>query len=120
MRAVFLALALVSVPAAAAEQFDLICKAKNDEVRYRIDLTSGEWCAGDCKVVMKIAEVTSGVITLYDDKPTVKEPVTSYNTINRISGEWRWYNYDPRYSTVQDVNGKCEPAEFTGFPAQKF
>lgn len=120
MRALALALCLVSTPALAAEQFDLLCKGDRETRQYRIDLTSGEYCFDKCVRIMKIAEVTAGMITLYNDKPTVREPATSYNTINRLTGEWRWYNYDPRYSTIQDVQGTCERKPFSGMPTAKF
>lgn len=125
MRGLALALALISTPVLAAEQqFDLVCQGRDgrtpESKRYRIDLTRGEYCADDCKRVMKIAEVTSGLFTLFSTAPTILEPVTAYNTVNRVSGEWRWYHRDDRYAGVQDVRGACEPTTFSGMPTAKF
>lgn len=121
MRAVFLALALVSVPAGAAEQFDLICKAQKVQVRYRIDLASGEWCAGECKVVMKIAEVTSGLITLERSERRLPRDEESRTEINRATGEWHTYAFNPGLDVLPLIrDGNCEPADFSGFPARKF
>jgi len=119
MRAIILATMLVAAPAAAAEQFDLVCTADKEEQRYRVDLASGEYCFGVCERIMKIGEVTSGMITLYDDKPTPPYNITSYNRINRLNGDWEWYNHDPSYTTTQDVRGSCKRAEFTGLGASK-
>lgn len=120
MRALALALSLIATPAIAAEQFDLVCTGDKDTMRYRIDLAAGEYCFNDCGRVMKIAEVTSGMLTLHRDKPTLTEPATAYATINRSTGEWRWYSYDPRYSHIMDIQGKCEMAPYSGMPRAKF
>lgn len=121
MRAFVLALCLVATPAAAADQFDLVCTAPDTSERYRIDLPRGEWCFGKCERVMKLAEVTSGMITLIDEKPTQPSNVTAYNRINRATGAWEWYNYSPRLSShIMDIKGHCEAAPFTGLPKPKF
>lgn len=122
MRALVLGLALVSVPAVAAEQqqFDLICTAKKASERYRIDLDRGEWCANKCDFVQKIASVTTGMLILAEHEPTFRGDSTSRNRINRASGQWEWYHSDPRYSSVMDHNGTCRPAPYSGMPAAKF
>lgn len=108
------ALAAMATPAVAADRFDLVCTAGKERQRYRIDLAAGEYCFGMCERVMKIAQVTSGMITLYDDQPAPPLNITAYNQINRLTGEWRWYEHDPRYTSLQDLRGMCAPAEFTG------
>lgn len=110
----------IAEPALAADQFDLVCTAPKTEMRYRIDLARGEWCAGECKRVMKIAEVTSGMLTLHREEPQLPERRRAYTTIDRATGEWRWYYTDASTISAQDVNGTCEPAPFSGFPAAKF
>lgn len=120
MRSLILMLALVSTPVAAAEQFDLLCKAPGVTEHYRIDLARGEWCFEKCELVQKIAQATSGEIILAEHKPEYRDDRTSHNRINRISGEWEWFNSDPRYTAIQDVKGTCERKEFSGMPAAKF
>ncbi|MBO9377917.1 hypothetical protein GG804_14175 [Sphingomonas histidinilytica] len=115
------AIVAITSPAVAADQFDLVCTSKKTSERYRVDLARNEFCFGECEQVMPIAEVTSGMIVLRKTDPSPPENSTIYNQINRITGEWEWYNYSPRLSiTAQDIRGHCEPAEFSGFPAAKF
>lgn len=120
MRALVLALGLVAVPALAADQFDLLCtggRGGRETMHYRLDLARGEYCFGKCESIAKIAGVTSGMITLYDDQPKFSGDTRSYNTINRITGEWRWYNFSPRLSVAaMDITGSCELDDFSGFP----
>lgn len=120
MRFVALGMALISTPAAAADQFDLICKSAKETERYRVDLARGEWCLGDCRNVIKIASVTSGVIIFAEKKQQHPRDSWASNQVNRVTGEWRWYSFDPKYSRQQDIRGQCESAPFTGLPAAKF
>lgn len=127
MRAVFLALALVSVPAAAAEQFDLICKGtyrqavngkwRPMEVRLRIDLPSSEWCRDKCSDVRKIAEITSGKITLAQSD-RADSRLYSLQTVDRATGEFHFYLNGS--GTFWEEQANCAPAPFSGFPARKF
>lgn len=110
-----------AVPAQAADQFDLVCRGGREKMHYRIDLIRREYCFGKCEKLLKISEVTSGMITLIDVKPSLPSDVTAYNRINRMSGEWEWYNRSPKLSTsVQNIRGHCEAAPFSSFPAAKF
>lgn len=111
--AVALALSAAS-PAIAADQFDLVCSAPNASVRYRIDLARGEYCAGECKLIQKIQQVTSGAITLFDEKNNVRD-ARAYGTVNRITGDWEWYN-SMFPGAVMNHKGKCRPEQSTGFP----
>lgn len=120
MRWVIIALGLLASPAIAADQFDLVCTAKKDSERYRVDLAKGEWCFGECKMVQKIASVTTGLIVLAEHEPTDGDKTWSFNRINRFTGEWSWYHSNPRSISVMDISGHCVPAEFSGMPAQKF
>lgn len=120
MRALFLGFALFSTPAAAADQFDLICKSAEETERYRVDLARGEWCLGDCKNVIKIASVTSGLIVFAEKKPQFPGDSRASNQVNRVTGEWIWYSFDRRYSSQQDIRGQCESAPFSGLPTAKF
>lgn len=118
------AIAAIASPAAAADTFDLICSGKDgksvEEQRYRIDLARKEYCSGSCEKVEAIAEVTSGMITLWDDKPTLPAGETAYNKINRNTGDWEWYYTSRQSYRVQDIKGVCEATAFSGFPSAKF
>lgn len=121
MRAWLAIVGLMATPAVAAEQFDLICKAPRAAERYRIDLARGEWCFGDCNLVQKLAEVTSGTIFLRKQEPTSANGPKSINSVNRSSGAWHRYSFNPRYDRAPAVmDGACTPTEFSGFPASKF
>ena len=120
MRALALALCLIATPAMAAEQFDLVCTAKKTSERYRVDLARGEWCFGECDFVQKVASVTSGLIVLSEHRPAFDGDKIAANRINRVSGEWEWYNFDTKLMVSMDHKGKCEPAPFSGMPAAKF
>lgn len=122
MRAFVLGLALGSAPVAAAErqQFDLICEAPNATEHYRVDLERGEWCFDKCEFVQKVASATSGLITLAEHKPEFGSDRTSYNRINRATGQWEWFSSDPKSPTIMDHKGKCDAAPFSGMPAAKF
>lgn len=112
---------MLATPAAAAEQFDLICSAKKTSEHYRLDLATGEYCWGSCQRIEKIASVTSGMITLMDIKPVLRGDPEVRKTINRSTGEWNWYSFAPRFDVSPDiVTGTCQPAPFSGFPAAKF
>jgi hypothetical protein len=119
------AIAAIASPAAAADQFDLVCSGRDrrdiENQRYRVDLVRKEYCSGDCQEVRPIAEVTSGMITLTRHDPSPPDQERSYNQINRTTGEWNWYWSNIRVSLrTQDVKGSCQPAAFSGFPAAKF
>lgn len=123
MRIVALAVVLgVASPAVAADQFDLICSGPKASERYRVDLAKNEWCFGKCDLVQKIASVTSGLLSLHDHTPAFANDSRYYLRINRVTGEWSWYNYDPKYKSVMDIKGKCEPVAFSGMTTgpQKF
>jgi len=119
MRALALALCLVSTPAIAADQFDLICTAKKESVRYRIDLAAGEYCAGNCEIVQKIAGVTSGTLTLQDKQRQFPDDDRIWNTINRATGEWYRSESIPSISLYETTEGRCEPATFSGIAPAK-
>lgn len=119
MRSLILSLALISTPAMAAEQFDLICTAKKETVRYRIDLAAGEWCADSCRSVLKIASVTEGTITLLSRERQAPSDVQVLKKIERSTGEWTDISVGGGYDPVF-IKGRCEAAPFSGFPAKKF
>lgn len=121
MRAIVLALGVLAAPVAAAEQqFDLICKAKKTEMRFRVDLAAGEYCTDECKSIEKIASVTSGVITFSETEPALPRAIRAYNRVNRTTGDWEWFYDERAFAVAQDIRGRCERGAFSGFPAAKF
>lgn len=110
---------LVATPAVAADQFDLLCKAKKAEVRYRVDLARGEWCAGECSRVVKIAQVTTGEIVFEDIKALRRGDYESQVRVNRATGDWSEFTSFPA-SVPTTRKGVCTPARFSTFPAGKF
>jgi len=112
---------LAATPAVAADQFDLVCTAKKSGTRYRIDLTRGEWCEGDGTVVKKVAEATTGMLFLARHEPSGVRDKTVRLWVNRNTGEWADYSYDPAFDTTGSLKkGFCQPASFSGFPSPKF
>jgi len=112
---------LAATPAVAADQFDLVCTAKNNVVHYRVDLGRSEWCQGDCSVIRKLASVTTGMLVLADEKPVNPNQYRESITINRNDGSWFSMGYFPRSTRMPvEDKGSCEPASFSGFPSPKF
>ena len=106
---------VATTPAAAeSEQFDLICTSQREAVRYRVDLSKNEWCFDKCGMVQKIASVTAGTISLYDHQPTHARDARYFIQINRVTGEWHWFNHTPGSLSMTNVKGVCEPAPFSG------
>lgn len=120
MRALFLTSLLIATPAAAAEQqFDLICKGKGFETRYRVDLERNEACSGKCERVWRMGEVSSGQLKLIEKIPTSGNDLEERATVNRVTGVYSYMNHVPGLRpTFED--GICSRAAFTGFPTAKF
>jgi hypothetical protein len=120
--ALLLGLVMIAGPAAAAEQqFDLICAAKQTNTRYRIDLDRGEWCEGACEVTKKLVSVTSGELVLEDRRPVRRADIESRTRINRVTGAWFTTSFNRAVQTGPDsMLGKCTPEPFSGFPPAKF
>jgi hypothetical protein len=110
---------LAATPAVAADQFDLVCTAKKDVTRYRVDLNRGEWFLEKCRGVVKIAEVTAGTLTLLDEKAAKSGDVEHHIIINRSTGDW-YSSFSVGDLAPSVERGTCEPASFSGFPSPKF
>lgn len=120
MRAIVLALGLVSAPAMAADQFDLVCKGKSGSTtRYRVDLTRGEACAGICDRVWKMGATTTSEYRLIDQSPVRGYDLEQLATVNRQTGAYSHYS-KIRGLGANRTEGTCEVAQFSGFPAAKF
>jgi len=116
-------LSILNAPAMATERFDLVCIAKIDlkpvSARYRVDLARKQYCADECQTVEKIDDFTPGMITFYDLPHSSPSDGRHFLTFNRLSGVWRWYDYTPGVSMrIQDITGRCETTDFTGFPTR--
>lgn len=116
MRSLLLVFGLLATPAVAAEQFDLVCTAKHDKARYRVDLARGEWCQDACKETSQIARVTPATIVLYQKDRAFERDDTALKSIDRVTGEWTDLYTGGQYSSWA-IKGKCVPATFSGFPA---
>jgi hypothetical protein len=121
--------------AAQSQAFDLNCKINRmaaydggkptqllDEpidASFRIDLTEGRYCSGECKETKPIYRVTQTTIILDfvrtpDDKGSERIEKVSRESGSYVSQLW----YDGQTSMV--TLGACSPAPFTGFPKRKF
>lgn len=119
MRLIGLALVMIAAPAAAADQFDLVCKVgASTVIRYRVDVASGEACEAECSRVWRTGAISSGEIRLRDIDSEDPSAVPQTITINRTTGEWRHWIGGGRREYVE--TGVCEPAAFSGFPKAKF
>lgn len=117
--------------AAAAAAFNLVCTgtvtvaggdrdgARPYRTAYRIDLASGKYCEGDCRLVRDIAEVQPTRITL-DERGNVAPGSSDYsiNVIERDSGAQTILTASGRRGAMLYVKstGRCESQPFTGFP----
>lgn len=110
---------VVATPAAAADQFDLVCTGDDEPWHYRIDLTKGEWCADDCKTTFALASVTSATLTIKEQQPKFRGDDRIVNSVNRVTGEWYFYRDLPKIGFSKVVKGECKPAPFSGFGADK-
>lgn len=114
------AVALIAGPvqAAASQQFDLVCKVTPDSgspssKRLHIDLGAMEWCTDECKMVRKIAEVTSDYITLQQPD---SESAWHYG-VSRIDGKGTMWN--ERLPTFNE-SFVCQKAPFSPMPKAAF
>lgn len=116
--AMMMGLAAPAAAASGAEQFDLVCKIGSTTIRYRVDLAAHEACEGGCERVWRTGAITSGEIRLRDVGSDEIDDVPQTITVNRVTGEWRHWIGGLRRDYVE--TGKCEPGDFSGFPARAF
>lgn len=124
MRAIILILAMASVPAQAADQFDLVCtgnqrmlpsqRSQKVAVRYRIDVDRKIYCRENCASVFAIAKVDDARIT-FQTPQTDRPADLVIHFVDRVNGKWKYF-----LSGDSDTEGFCEPAPFSGFPAVRF
>lgn len=129
MRAFLLGLAVISLPAQAADQFDLICKGRTKmspvgrwqpyEQRYRVDLAAKTYCTFACKTVESIASVDAARIEFATSSEDEPGNVSVIHYVDRADGKWVYF-ISGGSGMFQSAEGVCEPAPFTGLPATKF
>jgi len=114
MRRIIIILGLLSGPAMAADQFDLVCRARQVQEHYRVDLTNEQWCAGDCDRIRDIIDISPEEIVLDDHEPTFGGDYRGWIRVDRASGYWTWYNSGTQGVGRLDVNGMCKIAPYSG------
>ncbi|WP_156447431.1 hypothetical protein [Blastomonas sp. CCH1-A6] len=134
MKLQLLAILAFAVPttATAPEKFDLKCTGERQfhlespvephSYGFRIDLKSQKWCWEHCDIIFDIAQVHPDRLILAE-KHEVLGRVTSHlvNVIDRTNGNHRFRSsVTGSTGNVHTINGTCEPAPFSGFPATKF
>ncbi len=128
MRAFILATMLMAAPAAAADQFDLVCKGQyrvrpnggltSRDIRFRLDLVTKSWCRDSCTQVRTIQAVEQGKIVLRHQQEE-RPRLLSFSEIDRVAGTYRDFSAGGGRS-FWDEEGRCEVAPFSGFPTAKF
>lgn len=132
----FLAFALlasigIASPAFAANQFDLVCKGKEQKQtgvpatawseRFRIDLDAKRWCRGACKSAAEIGSITADEIVLSDSRATIGGPGDVETTLSRTNGAIKEYvMMGWSGSAASLAEGKCTRDSFSGLPGQRF
>ena len=128
MRIILAALGFAAAPAAAADQFDLICTTEvryrpdadwraSDTLRYRVDLASQRWCGGVCDQGEPLAAVNESFI--FFRRHMRESPLDRYvrDRVNRETGNLSVITIMAGpLGAFQEFRGQCETAEFCGFP----
>lgn len=113
------------------QQFDLVCTgeytsklssdAKQDrgktQLRLRVSLDLGRWCADECKETKPLVAVTDGEIVF---ERSADREIDAYDDV-RVNRETGAYTSHHRINeTEQDATEACVKAPFSGFPGRKF
>jgi len=121
----------ISVPASAADQFDLVCSGKihylaardkfekNDvfSMELRVDLKAKQYCYETCPSVIPIFNADGQNIEFeesYENDPVYG---TKGHRVSRVTGEYSTYNFPAGGGLSSDWKGSCEVAPFKGFPS---
>ncbi|WP_420138014.1 hypothetical protein [Sphingomonas sp.] len=121
----------VASPVLAANQFDLVCKGKEQKrtgapatawsERYRIDLDAKRWCRGACKTATEISSVTADDIVLLDSRAAIGGPGDVETSLSRTNGTVKEYiAMGWSGSAASLAEGKCTRDLFSGLPGQRF
>lgn len=120
--------------AAAAAAFNLICTgtvqstsatgrtATPYSMTYRIDLSQGKWCDGECAAPRDLARVLPTQLVLQDDNedsPRRREMMVVQ--IDRDTGAHRIFATSGIgvAAIVMRWEGRCQRAPFSGFPSPR-
>jgi hypothetical protein len=120
MKAILMAAALLSTPALAADQFDLICTGQAKDTmtsretpiarHYHLDLTTGQYCYNEC-TVRQLNEVNSSQIVFEETQAQFpRDHNASLDYVSRTTGRWEFF------TSYWNGSGRCEVAPFTSFP----
>jgi hypothetical protein len=121
----------VASPVLAANQFDLVCKGKEQKrtgvpatawnERYRIDLDGKRWCRGACKTASEIGSITADNIVLSDSRAAIGGPGDVETTLSRTNGTVKEYlMMGWSGSAASLAEGTCKRDLFSGLPGQRF
>jgi hypothetical protein len=126
-----LAVVMIAAPAAAADQFDLVCKGlerdgssrqrKPVEKHYRVDLATKRWCSGACARSSQIQQIIPDRIVFRDAERKFYSDNLVSHYVDRRSGEWVDHWFAASGASVER-DGQCEVATFSGIsePPIKF
>ena len=128
MRALVLALALTSVPAHAADQFDLICNGTKEwhgsrpieltnspvTFRLRVDTGAGSYCYDQCTKTYSISLVAAKSLFLGGFNEAESDRRTE--VVDRVTGEYLFLKNWIDDSLSLEIHAKCVAAPFSGFP----
>lgn len=127
MKVVILFLGLLSAPAVAADQFDLVCEGKltyspdkpvKFRTRYRVDLSAMAWCTDDCQEIHKIVEVQPGKIVLKREEATLRSSYRGERVVDRLSGKLS-ADFSTSTSSLRE-EAMCTTDGFSGMPSKIF
>ena len=135
MKFAILMLAAAVGQQAQADTFDLECagtltsqsyySGKTTEPytsHYRLDLTSKQWCEGECVALHPLIAAQPTFLVLEQTKTdTPSETKTIQNQIDRRTGQQTVfllsaYPGHPSESMIMKWEGTCRRLDFTGFP----
>lgn len=127
----WLALALITLQP-QVQQFDLVCSGSVHALsqftdrtdpysyHYRVDLSEGKWCEGDCGVLREFVEVQPAILVLTrsSEYSQVLGRREITNTIDRVTGRHSIASASGGSGTLLTMNwqGQCERRPFSGFP----
>lgn len=120
-------LAACATPAAAADQFDLLCKGQQRfavngatqpvEARYRVDTAARRWCRDQCFSVEALIGATPEKLVFKSRPKTPPSEEVTDESFERATGKWVDLYVGPyppgEYASTE---GRCEVAPFSGFP----
>jgi hypothetical protein len=111
---------LLFAPAQAkvpSPQFDLLCEgARGMHLHFRFDLAQGKWCAGPCRAVWAIEQMSDSAIKV------ATMSTDSSNNWTFVLDRYRstFAAIHRGYGNSPTDQGQCKPQPFSGFPTKQF